>query len=432
MVDVFIEFGPRARVATWRLDIKRVGERGSAQRMGHRRPGAPVVGREPLSPRAQPGEGVRGARSESRRRGSRPHAHRGLGVRRRHRPGRRPPLVLIGRGTMSFHPAPETESGQVKIFCGQRDARDALRRRLRPPQSRTTSSQRSRQRQLQPKAVGPERVAARGGSLSRGLAEVVHDRPRRPEPRAVVAAARPGDFLAEVRTRRFDTLTYARSASEAEDITLFDRKRHRNISIYPSKRKLAQPRPLLQRRRARRLRRPRLRHRRRRHAGTAVARRPRRGCASRCGPSRSAADAAARRIAGRPVDRQLRARPPVRRAREEPEHVVVNLPTTLQRDAELTLTITYAGRLEPQTPDRETLALTQGSAASEDMPIHRRRSRASCTATAATGIRRRRSATTRRRAFASRSRRRSTAWPAASWSQGSRHRGQHRTRRAAD
>src|SRR6202035_5333520 len=48
-----------------------------------------------------------------------------------------------------------------------------------------------------------------------------------------------GDFLAEMRTRRFDTLTYARSGAEAEDITLFDRKRHRNIALYPSKEKQA-------------------------------------------------------------------------------------------------------------------------------------------------------------------------------------------------
>ena len=31
---------------------------------------------------------------------------------------RRHGLVLIGRGEMHFHPAPATEKGQVKIFCG--------------------------------------------------------------------------------------------------------------------------------------------------------------------------------------------------------------------------------------------------------------------------------------------------------------------------
>ena len=34
-----------------------------------------------------------------------------------------------------------------------------------------------------------------------------------------------GDFLAEVHTRRFDTLTFARSMTEAEDVTLFHRAR---------------------------------------------------------------------------------------------------------------------------------------------------------------------------------------------------------------
>src|SRR5207247_10448319 len=48
-----------------------------------------------------------------------------------------------------------------------------------------------------------------------------------------------GDFLAEVRTGRYGTLTYARSGNEAEDLTLFDRKHHRNIAIYASEQKLA-------------------------------------------------------------------------------------------------------------------------------------------------------------------------------------------------
>ena len=41
------------------------------------------------------------------------------------------------------------------------------------------------------------------------------------------------------RSRRFDDLTYARSGNEAEDITLFQRARKRNISAYASEQKLA-------------------------------------------------------------------------------------------------------------------------------------------------------------------------------------------------
>ena len=48
-----------------------------------------------------------------------------------------------------------------------------------------------------------------------------------------------GDFIAEIRTRRYDTLTYARSAAEAEDMTLFDRKRQHNIAVYASAQKIA-------------------------------------------------------------------------------------------------------------------------------------------------------------------------------------------------
>ena len=42
-----------------------------------------------------------------------------------------------------------------------------------------------------------------------------------------------------MRTRRFGSLTYARSGNEAEDITVFDRRRRRNISFYASAEKLA-------------------------------------------------------------------------------------------------------------------------------------------------------------------------------------------------
>src|SRR6185295_13770599 len=49
-----------------------------------------------------------------------------------------------------------------------------------------------------------------------------------------------GDVIAELRTKKFGTLTYARSGSDAEDITVFDRRRRRNISIYASAAKLAQ------------------------------------------------------------------------------------------------------------------------------------------------------------------------------------------------
>jgi len=47
------------------------------------------------------------------------------------------------------------------------------------------------------------------------------------------------DFLAEIHTRRFDTLTYAHSAAEAEDISFFERRRRRKHCGYASRAKLA-------------------------------------------------------------------------------------------------------------------------------------------------------------------------------------------------
>ena len=296
---------------------------------------------------------------------------------------------------MSFHPTPETEKGQVKIFAGSETLEtrfDAAFIRLNPDdfESALAASQ------LQPKVADPREFRRARGGVSRRLAEVVRDRPRRSEPRPVVAAARSGDFLAEIHTRRFDTLTYAKSASEAEDITVFDRKRHHNISLYPSKRKLANrgrfynedelvdydildydidvaitpDRQWIDGRV--------------RHAPQGAGARPRQHYD------------AARRIAGRPVDRQLRARPPVRHPGQEPEH-----------DRRQSADDAAAGRRADadrhlRGPARAADAGSRNAGADagtrQDRDCRRSpRSRASCTATAATGIRRRRSATTRPR-----------------------------------
>jgi aminopeptidase N len=45
------------------------------------------------------------------------------------------------------------------------------------------------------------------------------------------------DFVAEIVTGRYGALTYARSGAEPEDISFFDRRRHRNIAVYSSSQK---------------------------------------------------------------------------------------------------------------------------------------------------------------------------------------------------
>ena len=47
-----------------------------------------------------------------------------------------------------------------------------------------------------------------------------------------------GDLLVDMDLARFGQLSYARSGGDSEDISLFDRKRRKNLSVYTSKRNL--------------------------------------------------------------------------------------------------------------------------------------------------------------------------------------------------
>ena len=127
---------------------------------------------------------------------------------------------------------------------------------------------------------------------------------------------------------------------------------------------------------------------------------------ARRGRGRSAADAAARGVAGRAIRRQRGVRPAVQHAGQEIRTaLVVSLPPRWFKARRSTLTVTYAGRLEPQTLDRETIgarADSEDRRAGRRCSLRRAGTELSCTATGATGIRGRRPATTRRRRSASR------------------------------
>ena len=165
-----------------------------------------------------------------------------------------------------------------------------------------------------------------------------------------------GDFLAEIHTARHDTLTYARSRAEPEDISFFDRKKHRNISVYSSKE-----------------------------------------ARERFGRSYNEDDFVSYDVLGYDIDLAVspdrvwlegRARLQIRvlatainsitlrlaetlivqsivsdqfgrllgvRVRNQ-NTIIVNLPAVLLRDDDLMLTIAYAGRLEPQREDTEGVA----------------------------------------------------------------------------
>jgi hypothetical protein len=357
MVDVFAEFGPRARAATWRLDIRRVGEPGDARVWA-------IVEEESLSSVENlyrlginvtkqfaahnlkiAGEDIDLTLAE----GSVFQADTDQGATA---------LVLIGNGAVNFHPSPDTEKGQVRIFCGTEslDARfDAAYLRVNPNDVTTL--------------IDPAQLSAVPVDLRelRRAQDIFRDESTKSfqidlgdlsrDPWSLLPGS--GDFVAEIRTRRYDTLTYAKAGNEAEDISFFDRRRHHNIALYPSKQKLAMRGPFYNeddqvdydvldydietavspdrlwidgRTRMRVKIRSQL-------AGTLT--------------FKLADTLAVQSIVSYEYGRLFGIRV------KNQNMIVVNLPTLLARDSQITVTFVYAGRLEPQQPDRETVAFAQ-------------------------------------------------------------------------
>ena len=147
-------------------------------------------------------------------------------------------IVLLGRGRLKFAPPDQAERTQIRIFTGADDLVsefDAAFVRLRP----SDFDSKFRADSLVPRAVAQADLRRAtevfDEYLSRTLQIDLTDLSR--DRWSLIPSS--GDMIAEVRTRRFGSLTYARSGNEAEDITVFDRRRRRNISLYASAAKLA-------------------------------------------------------------------------------------------------------------------------------------------------------------------------------------------------
>ena len=349
-VDVFVEFSAKGRVATWQLDLVR------------RQDGWRIAGQNRLSRidnlyrlavnRTQQYDAsnftVRGEDfSLTLERGSVFTVDTDQGVTG---------LVLLGRGVMRFSPAPETERGQARIFSGAETVDslfDAAYLRLGAADVQADMS-----------ALTARAVDAR--DLRR--AEQVF-REESPKTFAVDLSALssnawwllPGktDLVAEIRTSRFGTLTYTRSFGEAEDVSFFDRKRRKNISVYASKEKLARRGPFYSEddqtaydvldydidvavAPGRELLEGRARL-------TLVIRA---NSASQL-TLRLASSLDVKSIVSDEYGRLFHVR------LKEQNALLVGLPATLLKDTPLTVTITYGGRLPAQAVEREALALGQ-------------------------------------------------------------------------
>ena len=147
-------------------------------------------------------------------------------------------MVLLGDGVLTFSPAPEAERGQVRLLTG----RETLETDVSAAFVR----------------LNPARFAARV-SID-GLRERAIDRDDLERAHEVFDEFAPlsfgidlsdlsdkawsltpggGDFIADMHTDRYGTLTFAQSANQPEDVSLYERESQRIIALYSSARKRA-------------------------------------------------------------------------------------------------------------------------------------------------------------------------------------------------
>jgi hypothetical protein len=267
-------------------------------------------------------------------------------------------LVLLGRGEMVFRPSPATERGQVRLFAGDDTLRtpfDVAYIRCHPSDLPSHVNSAAMQSVPVDSAALRDGVQVFRAEVSKSFSVELGDL----SPDLWSLQPTIGDFAAEVRTRRFGTLTYARSSNEAEDISVFDRERRHNISIYASQGRLSARGPFFNEddqsdydvldynvdlsfapERALFDGRARLKLRVRAFAISSLT-------------LKLAASLAVRSVTSERYGRLL-----FLRVRNQ-DTLVVNLPVTLPRDEELTITVAYAGRVAPQPIDHEALETGQ-------------------------------------------------------------------------
>lgn len=267
-------------------------------------------------------------------------------------------IVLLGRGKMRFSPPDVAEQTQLRIFSGDPDLQadfDAAFIRLRPGDLEWRFGKDS----LLPRTASKKDLRKAQNVFDEYIGRTLHlDLTDLSRERWSLTPAS-GDLIAEIRTRKFGSLTYARAGKDAEDISLFDRRRRRNISVYASAEKLAargrfysedagaeydvlhhdieasfEPERLW-------------------IDGRALVLIRIRALALTTLTLRLAEPLTVRSIVSPQLGRLLHLRVVGQNS------VIVNLPGTVTRNTELWLQVNYSGRIEPQALEREAIAVTQ-------------------------------------------------------------------------
>jgi Peptidase family M1 domain len=147
-------------------------------------------------------------------------------------------FVIVGRGRATLAPSPASERGQLRLFSGEEvfksevtalfvrvNPSDVANRLTMPSLTPHPADARRARRAVQVfDAYAPKSFEIDLNDLSADNWSLVPTG---------------SDFVAEIETPRFGSLTYARANAEPEDISFFDRRRKRNIAVYASGEKMA-------------------------------------------------------------------------------------------------------------------------------------------------------------------------------------------------
>ncbi len=147
-------------------------------------------------------------------------------------------LVLMGDGLMTFSPEPEAEQGQLRILSGENILKDEFTAafvRVNPEtfEARVSTSTLVPTADTSASFDDAQELFERFVPLS--FAVDLSDLSNKTW--SLIPGV--GNFIAEIETDRYGTLTYSQAQNNAEDITLFERETRRILSLYPSARKRA-------------------------------------------------------------------------------------------------------------------------------------------------------------------------------------------------
>jgi hypothetical protein len=147
-------------------------------------------------------------------------------------------LVLRGKGEVQFSPSDPAEQGQLRIFNGRSPLAaeiDSAFVRLNPAEF----VERLTKEMLVPSTRVDQTEARRAEEIFADLAPRTYNLDLR-ELTSERWSLEPsyGNMVVEFRSSKHGWLTYVRSPNDPDDISLFDRARNRNISIYASPEKL--------------------------------------------------------------------------------------------------------------------------------------------------------------------------------------------------